>query len=188
MLLLLDATLTMDDRTKKLVSKKPALCAFLEHCCIARHYSFQVKKCGIPTCHICKPVRMNADQLCTTFLIRYQIPMNTTSVSQMYMVKKNTEEYRPSLQATRKNSKQSLGFTPCQQHALNVGLLVQCEECDMWRLLFAKDKLNYPEMEIFSMMYVRCLLFRPRTAWTFENCLRTRSQVQGSYRETILLL
>ena len=73
-LLLLDATLPMDDRTKKLVSKKPALCAFLEHCCVARHYSFQVKKCGIPTCHICKPVRMNADIFSTLHYLPDPIP------------------------------------------------------------------------------------------------------------------
>ena len=144
-LLLIDTTLTMDDTTKKLVSKKPA---FLEHCCIARHYSFQVKKCGIPTCNICKPVRMNADIFSTLHYIPDLIPDSDEHYkcfSDVYG-QKNSEEYRPSLQATRKNAKQSLGFTPCQQHALNVGLFVQCEECDMWRFLFSKNKLNYPEV------------------------------------------
>ena len=147
-LLLIDTTLTMNDTTKKLVSKKPALCAFLEHCCIARHYSFQVKKCGIPTCNICKPVRMNADIFSTLHYLPDPIPDSDEHYkcfSDVYG-QKTSEEYRPSLQATRKNAKQSLGFTPCQQHALNVGLLVQCEECDMWRLLFSKNKLNYPEV------------------------------------------
>ena len=29
-----------------------------------------------------------------------------------------------------------------QQHVKNVGLLIQCEECEMWRLLFSKSKLS----------------------------------------------
>ena len=52
----------------------------------------------------------------------------------------------PTLQTSKKKaSKQSLGFNP-SQHVQNVGLLVQCEECDMWRLLFCRFKLNYQEV------------------------------------------
>jgi hypothetical protein len=80
---------------------------------------------------------------------------------------KTSEEHRPSLQATRKNAKQSIGFTPSQQHVQNVGLLVQCEECDMWRLLFCKHKLNYQEVVELGkalddiIIYMWCLRFRP---------------------------
>ena len=128
-LLLLNATLTMNDTTKKLVSK---------NCCVARHYSFQVKKCGVPTCHICKLVRIDSDIVSTLHYLPDPIPDSDEHYkcfSDVYG-EKTTEEYRPSLQATRMNSKQSLGFTPCQQHALSVGLLVQCEECNMWRCCF----------------------------------------------------
>ena len=52
---------------------------------------------------------------------------------------------RPSLKLISKSAKNVLGYTPSQQHVNNVGLLVQCEECDMWRLLFCKYKLNYQE-------------------------------------------
>lgn len=38
---------------------------------------------------------------------------------------------RPEVHKHCKRERGNLGFTPCQQHALNVGLLVQCEECDM---------------------------------------------------------
>lgn len=63
------------------------------------------------------------------------------------------EDYRPSLQASKKASKQTVGFTPSQQHVRNVNLLLQCEECDMWRLLFSRYKLNYQE----SQELERCL-------------------------------
>ena len=46
----------------------------------------------------------------------------------------------------KKTSKQSFGFSPSEQHVQNVGLLVQCEECDMWRQLFCRHKLNYQEV------------------------------------------
>ena len=64
-LLLIDATLTRDDTTKQLVSKKPDICAFMKHCCQSCHYSFQVKKYGVGSCTICKPVCMSMDVFST---------------------------------------------------------------------------------------------------------------------------
>jgi len=57
-----------------------------------------------------------------------------------------TEEHRPSLLTAQRAPRKSIGFSPSQQHINNVGLLVQCEECDKWRLLFCKHKLNYQEV------------------------------------------
>ncbi len=48
-----------------------------------------------------------------------------------------TEEFRPSLQV--KKSKKSLPFTAGIQHVKNV---IQCEECEMWRLVYSKFKLT----------------------------------------------
>ena len=42
----------------------------------------------------------------------------------------------------RKRKKPGLGFNASQQHVRNVDLVLQCEECGMWRLLFSKKKLN----------------------------------------------
>ena len=55
------------------------------------------------------------------------------------------KEHRPSLLAARKDPRKSIGFSP-SQHVNNVGLLVQCEECDKWRVLFCRHKLNYHEV------------------------------------------
>ena len=35
-----------------------------------------------------------------------------------------------------------LSFSPSKQHVLNVDTIVQCEECNMWRLLFSRKKLS----------------------------------------------
>lgn len=36
----------------------------------------------------------------------------------------------------------SLGFYANQQHVKNVEVVVQCEECEMWRLLYCRHKLS----------------------------------------------
>ena len=54
-----------------------------------------------------------------------------------------TEEGRPSLMQ-RKKAK-TLTYSPGEQHARNVGVVVQCDECDKWRLLFSKRKLSVKE-------------------------------------------
>ena len=38
--------------------------------------------------------------------------------------------------------KKTIPFNATQQHVRNVNLVIQCEECEMWRLLFSKSKLN----------------------------------------------
>ena len=54
-----------------------------------------------------------------------------------------SEADHPSLQQ-RKKAK-VLTYSPTQQHAHNVGVVVQCDECDKWRLLFSKRKLSLNE-------------------------------------------
>ena len=54
-----------------------------------------------------------------------------------------SEKDRPSLQ-TQKHKK-SLSYTPVKQHATNVGVVIQCDECNKWRLLFSKRKLAIQE-------------------------------------------
>jgi len=49
-----------------------------------------------------------------------------------------TDKHRPSIQLKQ----QSLSFSPSQQHVKNVGLLVQCEECEKWRLLFLQAQVK----------------------------------------------
>jgi len=55
-----------------------------------------------------------------------------------------TEEFRPSAQKLTKES-QGMGFSPSAQYAKNVGTVVQCGECEKWRVLYSKIKLNNEE-------------------------------------------
>ena len=147
-LLQIDKTLTRENLTKKNVQAKPDVCEFMKHCCRIRHYSFQVRKCGKPGCFICRPVRMETSVFDSLHFLPDPVPGEDDHYklfSEVYG-SETTEQHRPSLQDTRKTAVQSLGFSPSQQHAKNVGLLLQCDECNKWRLLFNKQKLNYHEI------------------------------------------
>ena len=51
-----------------------------------------------------------------------------------------TEKDLPS--ASMATQKKTIPFNATQQHVKNVNLVIQCEECQMWRLLFSKSKLS----------------------------------------------
>ena len=43
------------------------------------------------------------------------------------------------------NGKKTLPFSACVQHVKNVDLMLQCDECSMWRLLYSRFKLTRKE-------------------------------------------
>ena len=144
-LLLIDSTLTTCTTTKKLLKTKTAMCEFIEHCCKVRHYSFQIKKCGQPSCAICKPVCLDSNVFETLSFFPDPIPENDDhykSFSDVYG-QTTSEQHRPSL---TKKPRQKIGFVPSQQHVKNVSTLIQCEECDKWRLMFCSHKLSRQEI------------------------------------------
>ena len=147
-LLQIDATLTENNLTKKILQTKADMCAFMKHCCRIRHYSFQIKKCGQASCSICKPVRMDPELFKSLHFLPDPVPGNDDHYKRFMEVYglPTTEEHRPSIQSTRKTAFQSLGFNASQQHVRNVGVLLQCDECAKWRLLYCKQKLTYPEI------------------------------------------
>ncbi len=61
-----------------------------------------------------------------------------------------SEDDCPSVQ--KKKKKKTLTFNATQQHVKNVNLLVQCEECEMWRLLYSKRKLGPCDINALEMI------------------------------------
>ena len=53
-----------------------------------------------------------------------------------------SEKDHPSLSHAK-----SLPFTPSNRYVQHVGVMVQCEECDLWRLLYSKQKLALSEKQ-----------------------------------------
>ena len=143
----IDETLTMSDTTKKAIKGKQDLLRFIDHCCVVTHYSFQIKKCGKIDCTVCKPVRMDPAVFASLHYLPNPVPGSDDhykSFEEVYgQSEALTEKHRPSLQQKKRKA---TSFSPSQQHVKNVGLLLQCEECDKWRLLFCKHKLTVQEV------------------------------------------
>lgn len=91
---------------------------------------------------MCKPVRLPADVFKS--LRHLPLPMpgedgHYAPFSEVFGTQ--TSEHRPSLtsSSTKKNT---LPFYASVQHVKNVDLVIECEECGMWRLVYSKYKLK----------------------------------------------
>ena len=131
---------------KKNIADHVNISAFIQHCCRASHYNFSVLKCGVSQCSICKPPRLPL----TVFNTLKHIPFPTPMDDGHYMpfseaLKINTtEEHYPSFRASKPQprKKRKLAYYATVQHIKNSNLMVQCQECDMWRLVFSRYKLS----------------------------------------------
>ncbi len=122
---------------------------FLEHCCKSRHYFFSIKKCGEPTCTICRPLRCSPEDFEQLHHLPDPVPgedLHYKSFEELYGTQ-TMEDHRPSLKdakAKKKDTtkKHSMPFYPSAIRAKNVGVIVNCVECEKPRLLFSSKKLS----------------------------------------------
>ena len=128
------------------LSSKPHLVNFLNHCCRQRHYFFEIKKCGESSCTICKPVRLPDDIFRGLMHLPDPTPCSDGHYKPFTEIfgKETSENHRPSLQKKPKKKK-TLPFHGVLQHVKNANMMLECEECGMWRLLYAKSKLSVGE-------------------------------------------
>src|SRR5438045_7228635 len=149
-LLLIDDSLTMEDNSKKSIQSKFKFLEFYNHCCRSHHYFFEIKKCGLSDCHICKPVRCDPETWLEVHNFPNPIPTidgkKYKSFEELYG-QETTEEFRPSLKEKKKSNEDhnEMGFRPSAQNCKNVGTLIQCGECDKWRVIYSKSKLSSQE-------------------------------------------
>ena len=120
--------------------------AFLKHCCRERHYFFEIKKCGKDTCSICKHPRLPAETFAKLQHFPDPMPKGDGHYKPFEDVfgTDTTEEHRPSLQKLSAREKR-LPFYPSVQHVRNCNMMLMCDECGMWRLVYAKRKLKTQE-------------------------------------------
>ena len=57
-LLTIDSSLTRDDTTQKSLEKLKSLQHFISHCCTFHKYSLTIRKCGVESCTLCRPIKM----------------------------------------------------------------------------------------------------------------------------------
>ena len=132
----IDPTLSRGDTTRAIVQNKIKFQEFYEKHCRDRHYHLSVKKCNDLECkfHLA-PNTPDFDKI-------QHIPdpdpngERYKSFSKLHGTK-TTERYRPSLTTQSKPSK-GMPFDPTKQTALNVGQVIQCDDCGEWRLLHAE--------------------------------------------------
>jgi hypothetical protein len=128
------------------IKKKPKLEAFIYHCCVRRHYFFEIKKCGKSDCDICEKPCLSTD----TFQALHSFPDPVPGTDGHYLPfskgfgTKTSEKHRPFLQKKTLRRKM-LSFSFNLRHVQNVNMMLQCDECNMWRLLYYQVKLNSSE-------------------------------------------
>jgi hypothetical protein len=127
---------------------KEGLRKFIDHCCIRRHYFFVVKKCGLTTCDICGPPRLPERVFSSLYTLPDPMPGEEGHYKQfteLYGTETN-ESHRPSLQK-KSNKRKTLPFACSLRHVKNVDMMLECEHCGLWRLLYSQKKLSRKERE-----------------------------------------
>lgn len=61
---------------------------------------------------------------------------------------KTSEKDRSSLSSAKKAKSLSV-----KRHVTNVGIMVQCKQCDVWRLLYSKRKLTLSEKQQLQSLF-----------------------------------
>ncbi len=147
--LALDNSLSMSIKKAK-VGQYPNLQSLLEHCCRQRHYFFDILKCGKPECAICKPIKLPLPAFEKLKHLPDPMPGDSGHYKPFAEIfgQQTTEEHRPSLKT--KKSKKTLPFSASKQHVKNVDMMLQCDECGRWRLLYSKKKLKKNERELLE--------------------------------------
>ena len=122
------------------------LVKFIKHCCIQRHYFFDMIKCGKASCDICLPPRLTPDVFSTLNHLPDPVPGPQDHYKKFSEVfgTKTTEEHRPSSKK-RSSKDKTLPFSAGVQHVKNIDMMLMCDECEMCRLLYAKRKLKKQE-------------------------------------------
>ena len=150
--MLIDSEFSLQHSDK--VSQKmltPCLKDFMFRCCREHHYFFEIKKCGEKDCPTCFPVRLPAEKFAK--IQPFPDPVlkddgHYKPFDDVYGTV-TTEEYRPSLQKCGQKQK-ALPFYASVQHAKNSGMMLLCEECGMWRLIYATRKLRASEKQLLE--------------------------------------
>lgn len=128
------------------------------HCCKSEHYTFDILKCGGDLCTICKPVRLPSHIFSSLRHIPHPSPGDDghyLSFAEALLVN-TTGEHHPSLSIkANKSSSNTLPFYASVQHVQNAQLMVQCDNCEMWRLIFSNktEQRQYLQMLLSDLSY-----------------------------------
>ena len=125
---------------------------FILHCCQSSQYTFDILKCGSAVCNICKPFHLPPE----IFHKLRHIPHPTLGEDGHYKPFSDiygtvTSDACPSFNSNKEKSN-SLPFYGTLQHVKNSQLVIQCNECGMWRLIFSKYKLKSQDIQELQLL------------------------------------
>ena len=95
------------------------------------HYAFDINKCGIDTCHICKRIHLPENIFKKLHHLPHPVPGEDDHCTAFSEVSgtDTSEEHRPSYRTKPLSKKNTLPFYASVQHVKNAELMVECEEC-----------------------------------------------------------
>src|SRR6266540_2991701 len=148
----------------------------MEYCCMSRHYFFSIKKCDESACTICHPPRCLPEDFEQLHRLSDLVPgedLHYKSFEELYG-KQTTEDHRPSLKNAKikikgkmktTKVKHTMPFCPSATRAKNVGVTVNCIECEKPRLLFSAKKLSEKDKMMLrefldTIFYICSMSFR----------------------------
>ncbi|CAH1269408.1 Hypp4174 [Branchiostoma lanceolatum] len=146
LILMVDNTVTKADTTKLKLQSRKELLAFMQHCCVSRHYLFTVKKCGTDGCQHCKRPRLPAEVF--SQLKEFPDPMldNTGEhyrpFTEVYG-SETTEADRPSLKVSRTTG-HGMPFSPTAE---NTRAVVLCLDCNKPRTVHSQRALSVQQRD-----------------------------------------
>ncbi|CAG8752522.1 5637_t:CDS:2, partial [Rhizophagus irregularis] len=113
-----------------------------------------IPSCGAIDCNICKPIRSDELDFSQVHSLPDPVPIaDKTNYKQFEDVYGTitTEQYRPSLLNQQQKKKRAhIEFGPTAQFVRNVGIVIECCECNKWRVLYSKSKLSPFEVSILE--------------------------------------
>ena len=142
----IEPEITQSDRKANVLAKRPALSAFMKHCCYERKYLFGIKKCGKLDCRTCKAPRLAENVFKDLHHIPDPVPdtsLKYKSFDELYGTI-TTEQYRPS-KSKAIASTHGIPFSPNAQTARE---LVCCTECLKPRVIYSQRKLTFAETSV----------------------------------------
>ncbi len=137
-------------------------------------------------CNICRPARLPH----TVFDSLSVLP-DGHYIVKSFVELRGTPTYgsfRLSLQKVKKKQ----AFSASIQHVKNVDMMLRCEECSMWRLLYSRCKLTRQEkaeLEAASedpAIHMSSTNTRPSSAWLSKWCVYKTIALWRAYRKTVL--
>ncbi|KAI8516352.1 hypothetical protein Bbelb_049330 [Branchiostoma belcheri] len=141
LILMVDQTLTKGDTTKVKVQNKKDLMAFMHHCCVSRHYSFSIKKCGDSACTICKKPKLPPEVFNQLKNFPDPVADGTGEHYRPFIEVYGTatsEGYRPSLKDSRAKD-HGMPFSPCAENTRGV---LACLDCGKPRTIHSQRALT----------------------------------------------